>query len=151
WLRGEMRRKPCVSLNKRARVRGRRVRLMVDELEPIVAPSTTINGALSNTDAASHDRSGAFADYYSLTGAGSTTITMTGFDTYLYLYDSSLHQVAFDDDGANDGNGGSRIVFNLTVGQTYYIEATSFASVVTGNYALTVTTGTVTAVSNPFS
>src|SRR5207253_2537211 len=76
----------------------------------------TINGSLASSDAPSHARSGSYADYYTLTGSGPTTVTMTGFDTFEYLYNSSRQQVASDDDGA--GNLGSRITYSLQSGQT---------------------------------
>jgi hypothetical protein len=102
-----------------------RIRLGFEILEDRCQPSV-INGSLASSDAPSHARNGAFADYYTVAGSGSTTLTMTGFDTYLYLYNSSLQLVAADDDSA--GNYGSRFTYNLQSGQTYYIEATSYSS-----------------------
>src|SRR5207302_9718 len=47
-------------------------------------------------------------------------------------------------------NLGSRITYTLASGQTYYIEATSFANGVTGSYNLNVTSGNLSATTNPW-
>jgi hypothetical protein len=90
-----------------------------------------------------------YADYYQLTGAaGSTTIEMASFfDTYLLLYDSSWTLLTWDDDSGFGLN--SRIVYPLVSGQTYYIEATTYSSAVTGAYNLTTSQGTLTSVVRP--
>jgi hypothetical protein len=101
---------------------------------------TSIDGSLADTDPDSHGRSGK-ADYYVLTGSGSTTIDLVSedFDCYLFLYNQSKQQVASNDDGA--GNLDSRITYTLQSGQTYYVEATSYGSGERGAYTLSTTAG----------
>jgi hypothetical protein len=110
---------------------------------------TPVTYSLTSSDAPSHARSTSYADYYRLAGSGPTTITMTGFDTYLYLYDDQLRLITSDDDGA--GNLGSRITYTLVTGRTYYVEATSYSPWVTGSYQMTVTGASLTPTSNPWS
>ena len=116
----------------------------------IIGAGQTIIGVLTDTDAESHGRSGAKADYYTLTGSGNVTITLrsSDFDAYLYLYNQNKQQVTYNDDGAGGSN--SRISYTLVAGQTYYVEATSFYTGGRGAYALTANTGTLTAVATPW-
>lgn len=115
-----------------------------------VTAGQTINGTLTDADADSHGRLGKKADYYTLTGSGNTTITLrsSAFDAYLYLYDQNKQQVAFNDDGG--GGSDPRISYTLVSGQTYYVEATAYYNDGRGTYALTASSGTLTAVATPW-
>ena len=110
---------------------------------------STVYGALASSDAPSHGRAGHLSDFYRITGAGSTTLTIEGFDSYLYIYDSALNLVAEQDEGA--ANGGSQINVNLSNGQTYYIEVTSYDTAQTGSYRLSSTRGGLSATANPWA
>lgn len=110
---------------------------------------TSVYGSLASSDAGSHGRVGHKADFYRITGAGLTALTSEGFDSYLYLYDSSLNLVAERDEGAV--NGGSQITMNLSNGQTYYLEVTTYEPGVTGDYRVSSTRGGLSATSNPWA
>jgi|GEM_PF-3353643 len=91
-----------------------------------------------------------YADYYRLIPAatGSVTLNMIGsFDTFLILYDSNWNYLTYDDDSGDNLN--ARLTYNLTAGQTYYVEATSWAANVFGTYTLTTSSGTLTPVVRP--
>ena len=102
---------------------------------------TSVN--LSNTDPPSHQRKGRFANYYKLTAtqAGSTTIKVTGMNSYIYLYkqqpDFSLKKIASNDDSPGLG-GGSMLVQKMALGDVYYLEVTTWGAGVTGAYTLSV-------------
>ncbi len=68
----------------------------------------------------------------SMEGIGSSGV----FDTYLFLYDIDLNEVAYDDDGGSGLN--SEITFTATYSGTYYIGARSYDSYYTGDYRITV-------------
>jgi len=110
---------------------------------------SSVYGSLTAGDAPSHGRAGHYADFYRITGAGTTTLTVEGFDTYLLVYNSSLNLVGEKDEGAN--NSGSQLTLNLQNGQTYYVEVTSFAPGKTGSYLLSSTSGGLSATSNPWA
>jgi hypothetical protein len=110
---------------------------------------STIYGSLAAGDAASHGRAGHFADYYRITGAGATTLTVEGFDTYVYVYNSALNIVAEKDEGA--ANGGSQLTANLSNGQTYYVEVTSYQPGQTGAYRISSTGGGLAVTANPWA
>ncbi len=107
------------------------------------------SGSLASTDGQSGNRPGSYSDCYSFTGhAGdriSVAFTSSAFDTYLYLLDSERQIIAFNDDIGN-GNKNSRIpqsgVYTIPSTGTYFIDATSFAPGVTGNYTLAFTLDT---------
>ena len=112
----------------------------------------SIAGSLAGSDAQSHQRPGCYADYYQVTGASATTITMQGFDTYLYLYSYdgiNAQLVAKNDDSNPPGHGGSRIYSILTTG-TMFIEATSYVKNKTGNYTLSTSAGGLIQIPNPW-
>ena len=102
------------------------------------------NGALLGNSAASHARPGCYADYYQLTGDGVTDLIMSGFDTYLYLYDSQFHLIAKNDDANPPGHGGSLIHQILSMGSV----AMSGTTIHDAGAALIFTSGTVTATKN---
>ena len=108
--------------------------------------STT--GALTGSDEPSHARSGSFADYYELLGAGTTDITMSGFDTFLYLYDKNFNLVAKNDDANPPGHGGSRIHTTLSLGSVAMSGTVMNTGVdqseVSASNATITTTGTAT-------
>ena len=94
-------------------------------------------------DCESPNYSGRLARYYSFTmgQAGQVEIDLfsTAFDTFLALRegtDAAGRLVVTDDDGGQGSN--SRIVRDLSAG-TYTVEATSYATGVTGAFTLTVT------------
>jgi hypothetical protein len=107
-----------------------------------IACGATASGSLATTDVRSYVRGTTYyADIYSFTpsASGSATITMNStFDTYLYLKstETGTTALAFDDDG--NGGTNSKIVYSVTAGTTYYIEATSYAANTTGSYTLTL-------------
>ena len=76
------------------------------------------------------------------------TLRSGAFDAYLWLYNQNKQQIASNDDGAGDGN--SRISFRLAVGQTYYVEATSYSTGGRGAYILTAGNGVLTAIATPW-
>ncbi|HKR60337.1 MAG TPA: M12 family metallo-peptidase [Pyrinomonadaceae bacterium] len=112
----------------------------------------TINGSLSGGDCQSSQRTNTFADQYSFSGAAgeqvSIAMSRTGvstLDTYLYLIGPNGSVVTENDDIVLASNTDSRIpitgFFSLPVTGTYIIEATSFDPNFTGNYSLTLTSG----------
>ena len=109
-----------------------------------------IKGNLTSSSAHSHARTGCFADYYTLTGPGTTNLMMTGFDTYLYLYDSNFNLIAKNDDATPPGHGGSLINQVLAVSGTYYVEATSYIKGFTGSYTISTSLGGLSPISNPW-
>jgi hypothetical protein len=118
-------------------------------LQPGGSTVTALQGSLGLSDPPSHGRAGNRADYYRVTGSGAVTLSAEGFDTYLYLYNSSLNQIAEADEGG--ANSGSLITVNLLSGQTYYLELTGFAQGATGNYVLTATGAGLTASADPWA
>jgi hypothetical protein len=110
---------------------------------------SSVYGSLDSSDARSHGRAGHFADFYRITGAGSTTLKVEGFDTYLYVYNSALNLIAEKDEGTD--NSGSQLTLNLSSGQTYYVEVTSFAPGKTGSYRASSTVGGLVATANPWA
>jgi len=109
----------------------------------------SINGSLTSSTP-SHARPGCYADYYTLTGPGTTNLIMSGFDTYLYLYDNQFNLIAKNDDANPPGHGGSLINQVLAVSGTYYVEATSYAKNVKGNYTLSTSVGGLSPIPNPW-
>jgi hypothetical protein len=113
------------------------------------------SGTLS-TASFSHARSGCYANYYIVqaTKSGQTTITVSGFDSYLYVYNSSGKLVAKNDDSTPPGGGGSRVALSLVSGNNYVIEVTSYFKAKTGSYTMTVSSptsaGFVGPITNPF-
>jgi Fibronectin type III domain/Bacterial pre-peptidase C-terminal domain len=104
------------------------------------APSPLpVGQTVSSTLSASDCRlpSDGLVDRWQFTLSGPATIRLdmwsTAFDTFLYLLDASGRVIAFDDDGGSGVN--SRIVRSLAAG-TYIVEASSYASHMTGRYSL---------------
>ncbi|MBS1186082.1 MAG: hypothetical protein H6R04_100 [Burkholderiaceae bacterium] len=60
-------------------------------------------------------------------------------DPYLYLYDSSVNLVAFDDNSGSSGN--AHITFTATTSGTYYLGASDYDSGI-GGYTLSAATNT---------
>jgi hypothetical protein len=119
----------------------------------VVQPGGTavsaVYGSLAATDAPSHGRAGHRADFYRLTGTGTTTLSAEGFDTCLYVYNSALGLVGEKDEGGS--NGGSQLTLNLQNGQTYYVEVTSFQAGQTGNYRVSSSAGGLMATADPWA
>jgi len=112
-----------------------------------MAYAPTYSGTLS-TATPSHARNGCNAAYYSINGvttSGSaattmkTTMTVTGFDSYLYVYDQNKKLIASNDDSNPPGGGGSRVTVSMLTGKTYTIEVTSYNRGVTGSFTLETT------------
>jgi subtilisin family serine protease len=108
-----------------------------------------VNGALTSGSCPSTLRSGKYAARYSFSGTAGLTVSIllasSAFDTYLYLIGPDGATVAYNDDGGGGLN--SRIppssgYLTLTTNGTYTIEATSASSSATGNYTLTLSSGT---------
>jgi len=118
-------------------------------VQPGGAAVTSIYGSLATGDAPSHGRAGHLADFYRITGSGNTTLTVEGFDSYLYVYNSSRVQVAEADEGGV--NGGSQVTMNLSNGQTYYVEVTTYKPGVTGNYRISSSSSGLSLTSNPWA
>lgn len=115
------------------------------------AGGTTITAWLSPTDSTSRDGPSRDADYFALTGAGVTTISMTsqsGFDSLLRLYNANRQLIASDDDSG--GNLQARLTTILEPGQLYYLEATSFTDIGSSSYVLTASSGNPVKVSDPW-
>lgn len=73
-------------------------------------------------------------------GSGQTTIEQiasqnSGFDTYLYIYDSQGREITHNDDYGGTRN--SHVTFNATAGETYYVKAAAYSSG-TGTYQLAI-------------
>ncbi len=87
-------------------------------------------------------------DWYAVTlTAGQTyTFALSGFgvgalsDAYLRLLDASGVQVAFDDDSGPLAN--SKITFTASASGNYFISAQGYGGTTTGQYLLTMATGT---------
>jgi len=109
----------------------------------VVLGTGTITGALTTTDPVARTRPGCYADVYELSGAGVTSLTASGFDTYMYLYDQTLAQIAYNDDSPLGGTG-SLITATLDPTKRYLVEITSWATSTTGTYTLTTTSGRLT-------
>jgi hypothetical protein len=110
---------------------------------------SSILGTLTSDDSASHGRAGHYSDFYRIIGDGTTTLTVEGFDSYLYVYDSARSLVAEQDEGA--ANGGSRRTVTLASGQTYYVEVTSYEPAWTGSYQVSSTRGGLSLIPSPWS
>jgi hypothetical protein len=117
----------------------------------------TAAGTLSSASL-SHARPGRYANYYqiltSATAGGATTITVSGFDSYLYVYNQKGGKIASNDDSTPPGGGGSRVSVNLAAGQAYTVEVTSYFVAASSSYTFSVSSskssGTVAPISNPF-
>ena len=119
---------------------------------PTPTPSCTVTslGTISSSvtrigswasDCESANRSGRYARFYSISVADTSDVQIdlsSSVDTYVYLLSGSgttgpvLH---YDDDGGDDRN--SRIEATLSAG-TYTVEATTYASGLTGSFTLTI-------------
>ncbi len=108
----------------------------------------TINGTLADTDCYyTDDTYYWYADLYSFTATAgqqvAITMTSTGFDTWLELYQPDGTLLADNDDSSKDTSD-SRIppgsgAYTLPVSGTYKIAATSYWSEATGAYILSLT------------
>jgi alpha-tubulin suppressor-like RCC1 family protein len=109
---------------------------------------TTFSGTLAATDCTGGARgTNYYTDRYSFTGAPGQLIAIQlsgAFDTYVNLKNPSGIVIASNDDGGGGTN--SRIPatsgnFTIPAGATgtYVIEVTSYSSLATGSYSLTVT------------
>jgi serralysin len=75
---------------------------------------------------------------FAMVGVGATTDSLS--DPYLRLRDSAGSEIVFDDDGGPGVN--SAITFTATTSGTHYIDAQSYNGASTGDYGLSMTTGT---------
>ncbi len=107
----------------------------------------SLSGSLATSDSRSTVRGSTFyADTYTFTPAasGQATITLnsSAFDCWLVLKSSASATTALAQD--DDGNGGtnSKIVYTVTAGTTYYVEATSYSANATGAYTLALSCAT---------
>ena len=101
-------------------------------------------------DCASTNQSGSHARYYTFTLPTASEVTITlesSVDTFLYLLEGAgtVGAVVAENDDVESGNTNSQITEFLAAG-TYTIEATTYKEAVTGEFALTVTSVTVTPV-----
>lgn len=121
-----------------------------------VSIGQVVNGALTSTDCYSPlSPNSPRADRYTFTGASGQPIAITlsssNFDTFLYFIGPSGTVIGSDDDGGGGTN--SRILagsgfFILPANGTYTIEVTSARTNETGNYTLSLATGTPTCTYN---
>ena len=114
----------------------------------VATGTNTLVGTLTGSDEPSHKRLGAYADFYRLIGTGTATLTMSGLDTYLYVYNSAFKLIGSNDVSNPPGAGGSRVKVLLT--GTSYVEATSYAKGITGFYTLTTSKGGLTQIFSPW-
>ena len=101
-------------------------------------------------DCASTNQAGSYARYYTFTLPTASEVTITlesSVDTFLYLLEGAgtVGTVVARNDDIESGNTNSQITEFLAAG-TYTIEATTYKEAVTGEFALTVTSVTVTPV-----
>ena len=101
-------------------------------------------------DCASTNRAGSYARYYTVTLPTASEVTITlesSVDTFLYLLEGAgtVGAVVAENDDVETGNTNSQIKEFLAAG-TYTIEATTYKEAITGEFALTVTSTTVTVV-----
>jgi len=123
---------------------------------PVPLAYTTAGTLTSGT--LSHARSGCYANYYQLltsaSGAGVTTITVSGFDSYLYVYNQKGSMIASNDDSNPPGGGGSRVNVTLAASTPYIVEVTSYFKGATNSYTLNISSnkssGKVAPIKNPF-
>lgn len=81
--------------------------------------------------------------YFNVSSSGEYTIETTGSgDTQLYLYNSSMTQLKFDDDSGDSLNG--KITYTLSAGK-YYIKVVAYNSAAIDSYGLRVTGGSSSA------
>jgi len=110
-----------------------------------ISVGQTLSGSLTTSSGRSVGCSGCFADLYQFSVTSSQTLNIvlasSAFDAFLRVLDSAGSTVATDDDGAGGSN--ARIYRTFTAG-TYRIEATSYASGLTGAYTLALSTVNVT-------
>jgi len=107
--------------------------------------SSTMSGG---TSARGYINANGDQDWYAVTlTAGQTyTFALSGFgvgalsDAYLRLLNASGTQVAFDDDSGPLSN--SKLTFTASTSGTYYISAEGYGGTTTGQYLLTMATGT---------
>ena len=112
-------------------------------------PGGSISGQWTG-DCTSTHQAGSYARYYTftLTAASEVTITLeSSVDTFLYLLEGAgtVGTVVAENDDIESGNTNSQITEFLAAG-TYTIEATTYKEAITGEFALTVTSITVTPV-----
>lgn len=113
----------------------------------VIAPNTTVNGTLSDTDCTSTVRPPAKGDRYSFSGTPGQVVTITlqaplpSFDdTYLTLLGPSGSAVATNDDCSFPSDLSSCINnFVLSAAGTYSIEASAYNANARGAYSLTFT------------
>ena len=112
--------------------------------QPLIAAGQT-NGTLTANDCFSTQRTGAFADQYTLNVATPVAISLnsTAFDTYLYVLSGATVVASNDDSGGttNSRVPAGRGFVTLTAG-TYVIEVTSYLPGAIGAYTLGVTAPT---------
>ena len=116
-----------------------------------ISPGQTVNASLANTDCQSPIRgSGYFADRYTFTGTTSQAVAIRASASYLGV----IHLLG--PDGLVVASNGLDFTFTTTpripaaggflalpANGTYTIEVTSYSTNITGNYSLSLTTGTV--------
>jgi len=67
-----------------------------------------------------------------------TQIFDSNLDTYMYLYDSSMTQLSYDDDGGSSGNF-SKITYTAAADEILYVMVRGYSSSETGFYILSLT------------
>ncbi len=111
-----------------------------------IAPGQTVLGALSPSDRISTEQPGSYADFYTLTVAATTPVTIdlksNLFDAYLYVL-SSTGTVIFS--SASGGGAFDARLTTVLLPGTYQIEATT-SDRGQGHYSLSINTPTITTI-----
>ncbi len=109
-----------------------------------IGAGQTLTGSLTTTDCIFSGR-GTYAQGYAFTVTEPTTVRidlMSGeFDAYLYLTNTRMEVLSFDDDGGADWN--STILGSFLPG-TFILWATSYSAMMTGEYQLAISEGVST-------
>ena len=116
--------------------------LLIEGRDAPISTSTPYVMGLTDSFAGTY-ASGVDEDWVRISLTAGTTyefsMTSSGNDTYLYLYDAQGYEIRYDDDGGAGSN--SLIRFTATTTGSYYLGATQYGSSGgTGSYTLTAGT-----------
>jgi len=113
-------------------------------LQSLMNLGETRNGMLAKGDLTMLD--GSYYDQYSFAASSGQVVkialTSGDFDTYLVLADPFFNTLAYGDDLA-DGSTDSRIILTIPYSGTYHILANAYAENDTGQYSLSLSTGSL--------
>ena len=114
------------------------------ESYPVITPSNSKfilrNETISlNSSKTVNILTGGVYKYFKIVPTANTTVTFysTGSsDTYGYVYDANLNELATNDDGGDEHN--FKISYNLQSGTTYYLACKHYDSASTGSFTVTL-------------